>query len=102
MISAAKPTVATEIEVELVRAWPGHCESCRLKLPQDATVAQALERARAAGFAAAAAAAPGMLAVFGKLVAPATRLRDGDRIELLRPLQADPKERRRERAGGKA
>jgi putative ubiquitin-RnfH superfamily antitoxin RatB of RatAB toxin-antitoxin module len=94
-----KPTVATEIEVELVQAWPDRCESRRLRLPDGATVAEALERAREQGFAAAATAAPGMLAVFGRLVAPATRLRDGDRIELLRPLQADPKERRRERAG---
>jgi putative ubiquitin-RnfH superfamily antitoxin RatB of RatAB toxin-antitoxin module len=68
-------------------------------LPDGATVAQALERAGGQGFAAAAQDAPGMLAIFGRLVAPATRLRDGDRIELLRPLQADPKERRRQRAG---
>jgi putative ubiquitin-RnfH superfamily antitoxin RatB of RatAB toxin-antitoxin module len=42
-----------------------------------------------------------MLAVFGRAATPATVLHDGDRIELLRPLLADPKQRRRERAGGK-
>jgi uncharacterized protein len=36
--------------------------------------------------------------VFGKLVTPDTRLRDGDRVEIYRPLIADPKEARRERA----
>jgi len=91
--------VATEIGVELVRAWPDRCEAFRLRLPEGASVADALARAAAAGFVPAAEAGPGMLAVFGKSATPATRLRDGDRIELLRPLLADPKERRRERAG---
>ena len=89
----------TEIGVELLRAWPQGCESFRLRLPQGATVADALARAAAAGFRPAAEAVPGQLAVFGRLASPATALRDGDRIELLRPLLADPKERRRERAG---
>lgn len=40
------------------------------------------------------------LAVSGKAVAPGERLRDGDRVELLRPLAMDPKERRRRRARG--
>ena len=91
--------MATDIEVELVSAWPGHCESLRLRLPAGSNVAEALARAAASGFSPAAEAAPGGLAVFGKLATPATRLREGDRIELLRPLQADPKQRRRERAG---
>ena len=36
--------------------------------------------------------------IYGKLKAPDTRLRDGDRIEIYRPLQADPKDARRRRA----
>lgn len=91
--------MATDIEVELVHAWPTHCETLRLRLPQGASVADALARAQAQGFAPAVQADPGRVAVFGQLATPATRLRAGDRIELLRPLQADPKERRRERAG---
>jgi putative ubiquitin-RnfH superfamily antitoxin RatB of RatAB toxin-antitoxin module len=91
--------VATEIEVELVRAWPEHCESVRLRLPAGTTVGEALARAAQAGFSAAAEARPEALAVFGKTATPSTRLRAGDRIEMLRPLIADPKERRRERAG---
>lgn len=92
-------TETGEIGVQLVRAWPGHCESHELRLPAGASVAEALSRAADAGFAAAAQASPDALAIFGKLASPSTRLHDGDRIELLRPLLADPKERRRERAG---
>jgi putative ubiquitin-RnfH superfamily antitoxin RatB of RatAB toxin-antitoxin module len=38
------------------------------------------------------------LGVFGKAVAPTYELSDGDRIEIYRPLVADPKEIRRQRA----
>jgi putative ubiquitin-RnfH superfamily antitoxin RatB of RatAB toxin-antitoxin module len=36
--------------------------------------------------------------IFGKIKAMETTLRDGDRIEIYRPLLADPKETRRRRA----
>ena len=42
--------------------------------------------------------APDRLAVFGKSVKEDTPLRDGDRIEILRPLLCDPKEVRRQMA----
>ena len=38
------------------------------------------------------------LGVFGKVVADEYELQDGDRIEIYRPLIADPKEIRRQRA----
>ncbi len=38
------------------------------------------------------------LGIFGKLKPADTVLRDGDRVEIYRPLQADPKETRRRRA----
>ena len=38
------------------------------------------------------------LGIFGKRVAPEQRLREGDRVEILRPLAADPNEARRGRA----
>lgn len=38
------------------------------------------------------------MGVFGRQVAPDTPLRDGDRVEIYRPLIADPKATRRERA----
>ena len=39
------------------------------------------------------------LGIFGKVVKDETVLRDGDRIEVYRPLLIDPKEARRKRAG---
>jgi len=38
------------------------------------------------------------LGIFGRVVSPQQVLRPGDRVEIYRPLQADPKEVRRERA----
>lgn len=40
------------------------------------------------------------LGVYGKLKAAESPVRDGDRIEIYRPLRADPKAARRKRAGG--
>ena len=38
-----------------------------------------------------------VLGIFGKVVAADQRLRDGDRVEIYRPLSADPREARRAR-----
>ena len=38
------------------------------------------------------------LGLFGKLIAPDQPLREGDRVEILRALAADPNEARRRRA----
>lgn len=84
------------MRVELARAWPRRHELHRIELPAGATVADAL---RAAGWD-----TDGEgngVAVFGTVADPHTRLNDGDRIELLRPLVLDPKEARRRRAGGR-
>ncbi|MEP6634394.1 MAG: RnfH family protein [Luteimonas sp.] len=80
------------MRIELVRAWPRRHEIAELVLPDGAIVADALAAADADvteidGYA-----------VFGVRVKIDTPLRDGDRLELLRPLQADPKEARRRRA----
>ncbi|MBC7804155.1 MAG: RnfH family protein [Candidatus Parcubacteria bacterium] len=40
------------------------------------------------------------LGISGKRIALEQRLREGDRLEILRPLAADPKEARRARARG--
>jgi putative ubiquitin-RnfH superfamily antitoxin RatB of RatAB toxin-antitoxin module len=66
-------------------------------LPDSATVADALEQARArvAGIEVPWNADVG---IFGELCDRAAVPRDGDRIEIYRPLKADPKVSRRERA----
>lgn len=80
------------IRVEVIRAWPRRYETITLTLPDAATVADALAAGRfslegIAGYA-----------VFGERVGGGDGLRDGDRLELLRPLQIDPKDARRRRA----
>jgi putative ubiquitin-RnfH superfamily antitoxin RatB of RatAB toxin-antitoxin module len=42
------------------------------------------------------------LGIHGKLKPPDTRLREGDRVEIYRPLTADPKDARRRRAAKKS
>lgn len=81
------------MKVELVRAWPRRFERIELELGEGACVADAL---RVAGWADAGESVD--CAVFGVTADAATVLREGDRIELLRPLLADPKEARRRRA----
>jgi putative ubiquitin-RnfH superfamily antitoxin RatB of RatAB toxin-antitoxin module len=83
------------IEVEVVLAWPQRVLSCRLQLDEGATVADAIVAAALDGTADCPAAA-----VHGVLARPQQALLDGDRIELLRPLLADPKDNRRRRALG--
>lgn len=41
------------------------------------------------------------LGIFGRPVAPQQPLRDGDRVEIYRRLQIDPKQARRERTRGR-
>ena len=84
------------MKVEVIRAWPRRFERIVLELGEGACVADALH---AAGVTATG--EPPECAVFGVIANLATRLHDGDRIELLRPLAADPKEARRRRAAGK-
>jgi uncharacterized protein len=83
---------AETIRVEVIRAWPRRHASVMVELPAGATVADAVS-------------ASGMddgghvaVAVFGEKVDAAPVLREGDRVELLRPLTMDPKEARRRRA----
>jgi putative ubiquitin-RnfH superfamily antitoxin RatB of RatAB toxin-antitoxin module len=81
------------MKVELLRAWPRRFERIELDLVETATV-------RAAVLAAGWGDDPEVVgyAIFGQRVDAEAPLRDGDRVELLRPLLADPKEARRQRA----
>lgn len=86
------------IRVEVVFALPERQELVGLELPDGATVADALE---ASGMAAK---FPGhdltscAIGVWGHVVDRGHRLRDGDRVELYRPLCIDPQEARRQLA----
>ena len=80
------------MRVEVVLAWPRRFESVLLELPDGASIADAvglsgLPLDGITGYA-----------VHGVEADPAQLLRDGDRVELLRALQIDPKDARRRRA----
>lgn len=84
------------MKVEVLRAWPRRFERMELELPSGSCVADALAAAGVTGDAETVA-----YAVYGVRVDVLTVLHDGDRLELLRPLQADPKEARRRRAASR-
>ena len=72
-----------------------------LRLPAGATAADAIRRSgltSAWGLDLATL----VVAIRGRAVAPSARLAEGDRIELLRPISADPKEARRHRVATRA
>ena len=83
----------SRMKVEVVRAWPRRCDSRQVEVAYGATVAEAvaLSGIDCSGIAG--------MAVFGERVEQTHHLREGDRVELLGPLQVDPKEARRRRAG---
>lgn len=83
------------IQVDVILAWPRRHLHRRVSLPLGATVGEAVA---AAGFEPSELARTSGVAVHGERSNHAMPLRDGDRVELLRPLQADPKEARRVRA----
>jgi putative ubiquitin-RnfH superfamily antitoxin RatB of RatAB toxin-antitoxin module len=94
MTSCASPIAAraAEVRVQVVIAWPRRHVETELLLDAGATVADAIA---ACGFDLAGIAGQ---AIHGERVEAVHALCDGDRIELLRPLQADPKDARRRRA----
>jgi uncharacterized protein len=84
------------MRVEVVYAVREAADAVSVDLPPGATVRDALA---ASGIVAR---HPGVsldaLGVYGRRVRPDTELKDGDRVEIYRPLALDPKERRRQRA----
>lgn len=78
------------LRVEVIEALTGRVVSVALELEEGATVRAAL---------AASGRAPGeAVGIHGRRVSLDTPLADGDRVEIYRPLQADPKQARRKRA----
>ena len=86
------------MNIEVVYALPEKAELVRLSMPEGSTVLQAVE-------------ASGLLAkhpeidvrknkfgIYAKLAKADSVLRDRDRVEIYRPLIADPKEVRKQRA----
>lgn len=89
---------AASLNVEVIYALPHEQNLLRVQLEAGATVEDAI---RASGVLEAHPEidlAKNKVGIFSKLVKLDERLRDRDRIEIYRPLIADPKEVRRKRA----
>jgi len=86
------------IRVEVVYAARGRQWIVPLQLAAGATVMQAIERSGLGLRVPDLVVDPSSIGVFGRLVEPDAPLREGDRVEIYRPLIADPKLQRRARA----
>ena len=86
------------LHVSLVYAEPGRQIVRELDVATGATVADAIRLSAIASAAGLPAIDFSSVGIYGKTVAPDAVLRDGDHIEILRPLKVDPKEARRRRA----
>lgn len=80
------------MRVQVVCGWPRRAVAVELELApgatlRDAVVASGLDLTSVTGYA-----------IHGERAGLDAPLREGDRVELLRPLAADPKEARRRRA----
>jgi putative ubiquitin-RnfH superfamily antitoxin RatB of RatAB toxin-antitoxin module len=86
------------IAIEVVYALPEEQIVVPLSVPSGSTVALVLERSGLLKrFPVLADASH--IGIYGRVVARETPVKEGDRIEIYRPLIADPKEARRLRAG---
>ena len=90
--------MAELITVDIVYALRDAQELITLKLPAGVTVRDAVERSGLLVKFPEIDLTKNKLGVFAKLVKPDTVLRDRDRVEIYRPLIADPKEVRKQRA----
>lgn len=89
---------ATTINVEVVYALPGQQALLQLQLAEGATVGDAIRQSGVLEAFPDIDLARNKVGIFSKLVKLDESLRDKDRVEIYRPLIADPKEVRRKRA----
>ena len=90
--------MAETIHVELVYALPATQDIISLDLPAGSTVGQAIEASGLLAKHPEIDLAKNKLGIYAKLAKADTALRDRDRVEIDRPLIADPKEVRKQRA----
>lgn len=90
--------MAEKINVEVVYALQQKQDLVSLKLEEGATVRQAVEASGLLAKYPEIDLAKNKLGIFAKLAKADAVLRDKDRVEIYRPLIADPKEVRKQRA----
>ena len=87
-----------QIRVEVVYAKPGEQVLEQLQVPADQTIESVIRRSGLLERFPEIDLATNKVGIFGKAAALTGKLNDGDRIEIYRPLIADPKEARKKRA----
>lgn len=88
---------AALLRVEVAYAQPSRQALIAVEVEEGTTVHQAIERSGILGRYPEIEIAPDRVGIFGKLVRLDTVVRHGDRVEIYRPLIANPKQARRER-----
>ncbi len=83
------------ISIRVVCAEPERQTVRELEVPEGCTAAEALETAGVLALHPGLDASRCTIGIFGREVPPDQPLRQGDRVEVLRPLREDPRERRR-------
>jgi len=86
------------MRIEVIYALPGIARRRTVRLRRGATVRDAVRESGLLGECPEIDLARNRVGIFGAVVALETPLRDGERVEIYRPLPADPKELRRRRA----
>ncbi|MEY4592227.1 MAG: hypothetical protein RIR18_1122 [Pseudomonadota bacterium] len=86
------------INIEVVYALAQRQELKQVRLPADGTVRDAIEASGLLQTYPDIDLTKNKLGIFAKLAKPEAALRDKDRVEIYRPLIADPKEVRKQRA----
>lgn len=86
------------LQIEVVYALPANQLLKKLTVPAGTTAMQAVMLSDIRHDFPEISFPPNRLGIFSKPVQPETLLRNHDRVEIYRPLLADPKERRRKQA----
>jgi uncharacterized protein len=86
------------VTVEVVYALPERAALACVEVPAGATLREAIERSGLLQRFPEIDLGRNRVGVFGRLRALEEQVADGDRLEIYRPLAADPKEQRRRRA----
>ncbi len=89
---------ASMISVEVAYALPGKQTILKVDVPEGTTALQAAQLSGITRQFEEIDLDNAKLGIFAKVVSPGQVLNEGDRVEIYRPLQADPKEVRKARA----
>jgi uncharacterized protein len=92
---------APDLRVEVVYAAPERQVRYVLRVAEGGTVSDAIRNSGVLEAFPEIDLVHNRVGIYGKLVRPEQTLRDGDRVEIYRPLSIDPKEARRTRAANR-